>query len=109
MSYLYLVLLDTLLTARTTSLYTTLLIRPETPCSHTSHLLSNPPPSSFNSIPDYLYPANTAQLLPTLGASIYLPLAPLPLPEDSSPVSFGPQCAGCNAVCSNADACPDYS
>ena len=90
-------------------LHSTSFIRPETPCSHTSHLLSNPPPSSFNSIPDYLYPANTAQLSPTFEASTYLPLVPLPLPEESSPVSLDPQCAGCNAVCSNAHACPDCS
>ena len=42
-------------------LHSTSFIRLDTPCSHTSHLLSNPPPNSFNSIPDYLYPANTAR------------------------------------------------
>ena len=80
-------------------LQSTSFIRPETRCSLTSHLLSNPLPSSFNSIPDHLYPANTAQLSPTLEASTYLPLVPLPLPEESSPVWLDPQCAGCNAIC----------
>ena len=79
-------------------------ILPETPFSP---LFSNPPPSKFKSIPNYIYPPNTAEFTPTLEASRYLPF--VSLPEESCLVSLDPHCAVCNEACSNAHACPDCS
>ena len=107
MTYLYLVLQDTLITPSITHSNSSIL--PETSFSYTSQVSFNPPPSSFNSIQIYIYPPNAAGFTPTLEASTYLPFVPLPLPEEPSPVSSDPHCAVCNGVCSNAHACPDCS